>query len=67
MELSLQPLRVLFLFLYFNFKNVFCMYVWYAFGYVFARVCGMYANAHLLVFGGQRCLVSFWIVFHLIC
>lgn len=42
-----------FLFLYFNLKKVFCMYVWYAFGYAFAHVCGVYANAHLLVFGGQ--------------
>lgn len=30
------------------------MCVGYAFGYVFARVWGVYANVHLLVFGGQR-------------
>lgn len=49
------------------------MYMWYAFGYAFARVCGVYANAHCTlacVWRSDvdiRCLVSFWIVLHLTC
>lgn len=51
------------LFLYFNFKNVFCMCVcvWYACGCVLACVCGICASAHLLVFGGQRSTSGFFL------